>query len=75
MAGGQGQISGPTSYEVEMLRGARMQSLTAAFSAAQAIGSSSKTRIERAVQQAIDDVLLTQADASVDYVDAERILI
>ena len=74
-AGGQGRVTGPTPYEVEMLRGARMQSLTAAFSAAQAIGSSSKARVERAVQQAIDDVLLPQGDAPDDYVDAERILI
>ena len=74
-AGGQGQVTGPTPYEAEMLRGARMQSLTAAFSAAQTIGSSSKTRVERAMQQAIDDLLLPQGDASDDYVDAERILI
>ena len=73
--GGHGQVAGPTPYEVEMMRSARMQSLTVAFSAAQTIGSSSKARVERAVQQAIDDVLLPQSAAPDDYVDAERILI
>ena len=72
---GHGQVTGPTPYEVEMMRSARMQSLTVAFSAAQTIGSSSKARVERAVQQAIDDVLLPQSDTPDDYVDAERILI
>ena len=74
-ADGQGQVTGPSPYELEMLRGARMQSLTAAFSAAHAIGSSSTARVERTIQQAIDDALLPHGDAPDEYVDAERILI
>ena len=73
-AGSQGSVAGPTPYELEMLRGARMQSLTAAFNAAQAIGSSSKVRVEHAVQKAIDDALLPQGAAPDQYVDAEQIL-
>ena len=67
--------SGPTPYDLEMLRGARMQSLTAAFNAAQVIGSSSQVRVQAAVQKAIDDALLPPGESPEQYIDATQILL
>ena len=61
-------------YELEMVRSARMQALTAAYTAAQAIGSSSQPRLQTEVQKAIDAMLLPQGDTPEQYVDAEAIL-
>jgi len=73
-AGSQASVAGPTPYDLEMLRGARMQSLTAAYTAAQVIGSSATTRVQNAVQKAIDDALLPQGETPDQYLDAEGIL-
>ena len=67
--------SGPTPYDLEMLRGARMQSLTAAFNAAQVIGSGSQVRVQAAVQKAIDDALLPPGESPEQYIDATQILL
>ena len=64
----------PSPYEQEMVRSARMQALTAAYTAAQAIGSSSQPRLQTEVQKAIDAMLLPQGDAPEQYVDAATIL-
>ena len=74
LEGGQGSVTGPTPYDLEMLRGARMQSLTAAYTAAQVIGSSATTRVQNAVQKAIDDALLPQGETPEQHLDAEGIL-
>ena len=64
----------PSPYELEMARSARMQALTSAYAAAQAIGSSSRPRLEAEVQKGIDDMLLPRGDTSDQWVDAETIL-
>jgi prophage antirepressor-like protein len=66
--------SRPSPYELEMVRSARMQALTAAYTAAQAIGSSSQPRLQTEVQKAIDDLLLPQGCTADQYVDADAIL-
>lgn len=65
----------PTAYDLEMLRGARMQTLTAAYTAAQAVGSSSKSRVEAEIQRAIDAIILPQEEPPEQYVDAAQILL
>jgi hypothetical protein len=69
-----GHATRSSPYELEMVRSARMQALTAAYTAAQAIGSSSQPRLQTEVQKAIDAMLLPQGDAPEQYVDAATIL-
>jgi prophage antirepressor-like protein len=69
-----GHATRSSPYELEMVRSARMQALTAAYTAAQAIGSSSQPRLQTEVQKAIDAMLLPQGDTPEQYVDAEAIL-
>ncbi len=71
---GQSVPSGPTPYEIEMARNARMQALHAAYQLAQAIDSTSQPRLRVEAQRAIDDVLLPQGETTEQYVDAAAIL-
>jgi prophage antirepressor-like protein len=69
-----GHAHRPSPYEQEMVRSARMQALTAAYTAAQTIGSTSQPRLQTELQKAIDALLLPQGDAPDQYIDAEAIL-
>ena len=71
---GQSVRQGPTLYEIEMARNARMQALSAAYNLAQAIDSTSQGRLRVEAQRAIDDVLLPQGETMDQYVDAATIL-
>ena len=71
---GQSVRQGPTPYEIEAARNARMQALSAAFHLAQAINSTSQDRLRVEAQKAIDDVLLPPGDTTDQYVDAAAIL-
>lgn len=71
---GQSIRQGPTPYEIEMARNARMQALSAAFQLAQAIDSTSQARLRVEAQRAIDSVLLPQGETLDQYVDAAAIL-
>jgi hypothetical protein len=71
---GQSVRQGPTPYEIEMARNARMQALSAAYNLAQAIDSTSQARLRVEAQRAIDDVLLPQGETMDQYVDAATIL-
>jgi len=68
------QPSGPTPYEIEMARNARMQALHAAYQLAQAIDSTSQPRLRVEAQRAIDDVLLPEGETTAQYADAAAIL-
>ena len=68
------QPPGPTPYEIEMARNARMQALHAAYQLAQAIDSTSQPRLRVEAQRAIDDVLLPHGETTDQYVDAAAIL-
>jgi hypothetical protein len=59
---GQSVRQGPLPHEIEMVRNARMQALSVAFTLAQAIDSSSLGRLRVEAQRAIDDVLLPQGE-------------
>jgi prophage antirepressor-like protein len=69
-----GHATRSSPYELEMVRSARMQALTAAYTAAQTIGSSSQPRLQTELQKAIDALLLPQGDTPEQYVDAATIL-
>jgi hypothetical protein len=71
---GQSVRQGPLPHEIEAARNARMQTLNAAFTLAQAIDSSSLGRLRVEAQRAIDDVLLPQGETVDQYVDAATIL-
>ncbi len=71
---GQSVRQGPLPHEIEMARNARMQALSAAFTLAQAIDSTSTARLRVEAQRAIDDVLLPQGETMDQYVDAATIL-
>ena len=71
---GQSVREGPTPYEIEAARNARMQALSAAYNLAQAINSTSQDRLRVEAQKAIDDVLLPPGDTTDQYVDAAAIL-
>ena len=71
---GQSVRQGPTPYEIEMARNARMQALSAAFQLAQAIDSTSQARLRVEAQRAIDNVLLPQGETMDQYIDAAAIL-
>ena len=71
---GQSVSRGPTPYEIEMAKNARMQALSAAFQLAQAIDSTSQARLRMEAQKAIDDVLLPQGESMDQYVDSATIL-
>ena len=71
---GQSVRLGPTPYEIEMVRNARMQALSAAFQLAQAIDSTSQARLRVEAQRAIDNVLLPQGETLDQYIDAAAIL-
>ena len=71
---GQSVRQGPLPHEIEAARNARMQALSAAFTLAQAIDSSSLGRLRVEAQRAIDDVLLPQGETVDQYVDAATIL-
>ena len=69
-----GHATRSSPYELEMVRSARMQALTAAYTSAQTIGSSSQPRLQTELQKAIDALLLPQGDTPEQYVDAATIL-
>jgi hypothetical protein len=71
---GQSVRQGPTPYEIEAARNARMQGLAAAYQLAQAINSTSQDRVRVEAQKAIDEMLLPAGDTTEQYVDAAAIL-
>ena len=68
------QPSGPTPYEMEMVRSARLQALSSALILAQAINSTSLPRVQVAAQKAIDDMLFPLGTTREEYIDAAAIL-
>ena len=71
---GQSVRHGPTPYEIDAARNARMQGLAAAYQLAQAINSTSQDRVRVEAQKAIDEMLLPAGDTTEQYVDAAAIL-
>jgi len=71
---GQSVRHGPTPYEIDAARNARMQGLAAAYQLAQAINSTSRDRVRIEAQKAIDGMLLPAGDTTEQYVDAAAIL-
>ena len=71
---GQSVRQGPSLYEIEATRNARMQALSTAFQLAQAINSTSQARLRVEAQKAIDNVLLPPGDTTDQYIDAAGIL-
>jgi hypothetical protein len=68
------QSASPNGNEIEAARNSRLQTLTAAWTLAQAIGSTSQDRLRAQAQRAIDDVLLPEGESREEFVDAEIIL-
>ena len=68
------QPSGPTPYEIEMMRSARLQALSSALTLAQALNSTSLPRVQAAAQKAIDDMVLPLGTTREEYIDAAIIL-
>ena len=68
------QPSGPTPYQTEMVRSARLQALASALSLAQTLNSTSLPRVQEAAQKAIDDMLLPIGTTREEYMDAATIL-
>lgn len=71
---GQSVQRGPTPYEIEMAKSARMQALGAAFQLAKDIGSNSQPRLRAVAQTMIDELLLPPGDKMGEYVCAADIL-
>ena len=71
---GQSVRHGPTPYEIDAARNARMQGLAAAYQLAQAINSTSQDSVRVEAQKAIDEMLLPAGDTTEQYVDAAAIL-
>ena len=68
------QPSGPTPYEIEMIRSARLQALSSALTLAQTLNSTSLPRVQAAAQKAIDDIPLPVGTTRDEYIDAATIL-
>ena len=67
------QSASANGNEIEAARNSRLQTLTAAWTLAQAIGSTSQDRLRAQAQRAIDDVLLPEGESREEFVDAELI--